>query len=59
MAYDIDNNVSPLVPPQGIGWYTSPNNKMFHAGIQTIDGKKVSMREFYLELVDAVKVSIK
>ena len=41
-------------PPNGIGWYTSPANlKPFHAGNGTIDGKKVSMRLFYLELVDA------
>jgi hypothetical protein len=44
-----------MTPPFGTGWYSSPNNKRFYAGYGTIDGIKVSLREFYLELVDAVK----
>ena len=40
------------------GWYTNPHNNRFYATSSpfTIDGKKVSMREYYLEMVEAKKI---
>lgn len=41
-------------------WYTSPHNKIFHATElpYRIDGKNVSMREYYLEMVEAQPVKV-
>ncbi len=46
-----------MTPPFGVGWYTSPTRqKPFYAGVGSIDGEKVGMRLFYLELVEANKI---